>query len=124
MAITVFIVEDSKPAADSLVELLTALGDVEVVGNASSEYAATDWLLNHSKTCDLLITDLILLPGGSGFGIIKHAANLGAFKHVIVFSNFVTPAVAAKCKKLGADAVFLKSELDSLVAYVRALRDR
>ena len=123
MAVTVFIAEDSKPAVDSLVELLTALGDVEVVGTAHSEMAAADWLLHQPRTCDLLITDLLLLPGGSGFGIIHHARSLGAFRHIAVFSNFVTPAVAERCRKLGADAVFLKSELDQLLAYVRSHRE-
>ena len=123
MAVTVFIAEDSKPAVDSLVELLTALGDVEVVGTAHSEVAAADWLLHQPRACDLLITDLLLLPGGSGFGIINHARSLGAFRHVAVFSNFVTPAVAERCRKLGADAVFQKSELDQLLAYVLSHRD-
>jgi hypothetical protein len=40
-----------------------------------------------------------------------------------VFSDFITPAVANKCLKLGADAVFKKSDLEALLAYVRKLRD-
>jgi two-component system, OmpR family, response regulator len=122
MALTVFIAEDNKPAVDSLVELLAALGGIEVVGTAHSEMAAVDWLLHHPQTCDLLITDLLLLPGGSGFGIIQHARSLDACKHVAVFSNFLTPAVGRTCRKLGADAVFLKSELDQLLDYVRSLQ--
>ena len=123
MALTVFIAEDDKPATESLVELLTLQGGVEVVGNANSEFDATDWLLHRGEPCDLLITDLLLLPGGSGFGIIHHARSLRMFRHIAVFSNFTTPVVAESCKRLGADAVFLKSDLDELLAYVRGLRD-
>lgn len=120
MALTVFIAEDNRAALESFVELLTTLAGVEVAGTASSEMAAADWLLDHRGPCDLLITDLLLLPGGSGFGVIRHAKSLGAFHKVVVFSDFVTPPVAERCLALGADAVFRKSELDELLAYVRS----
>ena len=123
MALTLFIAEDDPVARASLAELLTALGGVEILGTADSEMAATEWLLDRSKTCDLLITDLLLVPGGSGFGIILHAKRLGVFRHIVVYSNFVTSGVAERCKALGADAVFLKSELEGLLAYVRSLKD-
>lgn len=122
MALTVFIAEDDKAAATSLAELLVAQGGIDVVGTANSEMAAADWLIDHAGTTDLLIADLLLLPGGSGFGLIAHAKSLGAFRKVVVFSNFITPAVAQKCRKLGADAVFAKSELEELLAYVGAQR--
>ena len=116
--LTVFIAEDDRVAATSLAELLVAQGGIEVVGTANSEMSAADWLLSHSST-DLLITDLLLLPGGSGFGLLNHAKSLGAFRKVVVFSSFVTAAVADKCRRLGADAVFHKSQIDELLAYVR-----
>ena len=122
MPLTVFIAEDDKAAATSLAELLVAQGGIEVVGTANSEVTAADWLLSRSDT-DLLITDLLLLPGGSGFGLVKHAKNLGAFRQVVVFSSFVTPAITDKCRGLGADAVFHKSQMDELLAYVRQQRD-
>lgn len=123
MALTVFVAEDNKAAAESLMELLQAQGGIEVVGTASSEHAAADWLMERGTTCDLLITDLLLLPGGSGFGLVRHAKSLGAFRKVVVFSDFVTPGVAEKCRKLGADGVFRKSDLEELLAYVRSLGD-
>ena len=124
MPLTVFIAEDDKAAAASLTELLAAQGGIDVVGSAGSEMAAADWLINHGGSTDLLITDLLLLPGGSGFGLIHHAKSLGAFGKVVVFSNFITPAVAARCAKLGADAVFQKAQLEELLAYVREQRPR
>jgi two-component system, OmpR family, response regulator len=39
----------------------------------------------------------------------------------VVFSDFVTPAVAERCIALGADAVFKKSDLAQLLDYVRGL---
>lgn len=121
--LTVFIAEDRKDARESLIELLETEGGIEVVGSADSENAAADWLVHHGTTSDLLITDLLLLPGGSGFGLVSLAKSLGKFDRVVVFSDFVTPAVAVRCLQLGADAVFNKSELSDLLSYVRDLRD-
>jgi two-component system, OmpR family, response regulator len=121
VALTIFIAEDNKAALDSLAELLVTIADVEIVGSANSEMAAADWLVSQQHTWDVLITDLLLLPGGSGFGLIRHAKSFGAFTRVVVFSEFVTPAVAERCVALGADAVFRKSELEQLLDYVRGL---
>ena len=121
LPLAVFIAEDDKVAVASLTDLLVAQGGIEVVGTANSEMAAADWLLSHHGT-DLLITDLLLLPGGSGFGLVKHARNLGACRQVVVFSSYVTAAIADKCRRLGADAVFHKSQIDELLAYVRQQR--
>lgn len=122
VSLTLFIAEDNRPALESLVELLSAQQGVEVVGTASSELQATNWLVSHPGPWDVLVTDLLLLPGGSGFGLVRHARSLGAFRHVVVFSEFVTPAVGERRMKLGADAVFLKSQLQELFDYLRDLR--
>lgn len=47
---------------------------------------------------------------------------LRASTKVVVFSDFVTPAVTRRRAALGADAVFNKSELDQFLDYVRSLR--
>ena len=119
--LTVFVAEDNQPALESLVELLSVQEAVQVVGTASSELDAMNWLVSHPGPWDVMITDLLLLPGGSGFGLVRHAKSLQAFANVVVFSEFVTPAVAERCVKLGADAVFLKSELQLLFDYLRQL---
>jgi two-component system, OmpR family, response regulator len=121
VALTIFIAEDNKLALDSLAELLVSIADVEIVGSANSEMSAADWLVSQQRTWDVLITDLLLLPGGSGFGLIRHAKSFNAFTRVVVFSDFVTPAVAERCIALGADAVFKKSDLAQLLDYVRGL---
>lgn len=122
MPLTVFLAEDQRDALESLTELLTAQA-IAVAGSATSEMEAAAWLAEHSQACDVLITDLLLLPGGSGFGIVSQAKAVGAFKNIVVSSDFVTPAVAETCKKLGADAVFTKGDLDQLLVHLRSLRD-
>jgi two-component system, OmpR family, response regulator len=121
--VKVFIAEDEKDAARSLADLLEAHGGIQVIGTASSEQSAVEWIVNHGAEADLLITDLLLMPGGSGFGVISHARNTGAFRKIVVLSSFVTPAVAQRCRKLGADAVFNKTEdLSELLRFVADLR--
>ena len=123
MPLKVFIVEDNKAARDTLAELLTASIGVSVVGQADSEYTATEWLEAHEGQWDLLISDLLLVPGGSGFGLIHRARYRPDAGKVVVFSDFVTDAVAQRCLKLGAHAVFRKSELAELLRFVKALGD-
>jgi len=120
---TIFIAEDDRAAVQTFSELLAAQGGIEVIGFASSEMDAVDWFMHEKRTADMLVTDLLLLPGGSGFGLINHARKLKAFRRIVVCSAFATPAIEAKCRKLGADAVFRKSELEQLLAYIREQRD-
>ena len=120
---TIFIAEDDRAAVHSFAELLAAQGGIEVIGTASSEIDAVDWFMHRQGVTDMLITDLLLLPGGSGFGLINHARSFKAFRRVVVFSAFATPAIEAKCRKLGAHAVFRKSELEQLLGYIREQRD-
>jgi two-component system, OmpR family, response regulator len=122
VALAVFLVEDSQAARDSLAELLAASTDATLVGQADSEMAATQWLQGHEGEWDLFITDLLLVPGGSGFPLISRAKGQPGAGQVVVFSDFATEAVAQRCRQFGADAVFRKSELEGLLAFVRAMR--
>jgi DNA-binding NarL/FixJ family response regulator len=120
----VFIADDDKAGVDSLAELLVHVADVRIAGTANSEMAAADWVNGEQQVWDVLVTDLLLVPGGSGFGLIRHARTLGKFRHVIVYSGFVTEAVAKRCRMLGADAVFTKADLAGLVACIQGLARR
>jgi two-component system, OmpR family, response regulator len=119
--LTIFIADDQPEAVATLSELLARVAGVEIVGSADSEMAAAEWLDAGGRMWDVLITDILLLPGGSGFGLIRHAKTLGKFRHVIVFSSFVTEAVAHRCIGLGADAVFRKSDLQALLQHIALL---
>jgi len=117
MAVRVFLVEDQKPMRGLISDLLESVGGFEVVGTAATEMAATEWLHRHRGGCDLAILDL-LLAEGSGFALIgrcqQHAA--GA---VLVFSDFVSPAVRDRCLRLGADGVISKEQFGALRAFLQ-----
>ena len=103
-------------------DLLESVGGFEVVGMASNETSATDWLLRHRGGWDLAIVDL-LLAEGSGFTLITRM-NKEPGGAVVVFSDFVTPVVRQRCVRLGADGVISKAQFGELRAYLQAFPGR
>jgi DNA-binding NarL/FixJ family response regulator len=122
MAVRVFLVEDQKPMQVLISDLLECVGGFEVVGTAASETSATDWLYRHKGGWDLAIVDL-LLGEGSGFTLIGRC-NKEPAGAVLVFSDFVSPAVRQRCIRLGADGVISKAQFPELRAYLQAFPGR
>lgn len=115
--INVYIVEDSKLVQFALSELLAVIGGFRVVGTASGETQATEWLLQNPEQWDLVTLDLTLKEG-SGFNLIRRFRQANPTGKVIVLSDFATPGVRTRCLHLGADACFGKSEGDGLTQYL------
>jgi CheY-like chemotaxis protein len=124
MAVRVFLVEDTKPMQQLIGDLLVSVGGYELVGSAAGETNATEWLQKNRGCWDLAIVDL-LLAEGSGFTLIsrcnKDAEGSGA---VLVFSDFVSPAVQQRCKHLGADNVISKAHFSQLRSYLKSFLGR
>lgn len=118
----VFLVDDSPDLTAALTELLEATGRFEVIGSASSEAEALAWLFDDANKWDLAVVDL-MLQSGSGFPILYHCKKYHPGQ-VVVLSEFVSPPVAERCKKLGAVGAFRKSEFPQLLDFVSSLPDR
>lgn len=115
--IKIYLVEDSPVIRDNLVETLEDLAPVKVVGCAPDETSASLWLIEKSHACDLVIVDLFLKQG-SGLGVLKILQDRRHELKAIVLSNYATPDVRRRCKDLGADRVFDKSDqIDELISY-------
>jgi DNA-binding NarL/FixJ family response regulator len=109
-------VEDNAEIQENLVGALEELTCVRVVGGATSEDAALDWVGRHSDW-DMIIVDLFL-KGGSGMRLVQRLQRSRPDQKIIVFSNYVNASVRKRCAQLGVDAVFDKStEIDALVDY-------
>jgi DNA-binding NarL/FixJ family response regulator len=120
-ALKTFLVEDSPMIRENLIAALEELAPVEVVGTASDERSAVDWLERVSPPCDLVIVD-IFLKGGSGLGVLRAARELGRSPKMVVLSNYATPDMRRKCEALGASRVFDKSsDIDELIDYCEGL---
>ncbi len=114
--VPVLIVEDSRNMQVALRELLQATG-FQVVDTVGSEQQATERLLKPGAEWRLAIVDLVL-EDGSGFGVLRRFRAEYPERKLVVFSEYATPAIRDKCIQIGADAVFLKSELPLLIAFL------
>ena len=122
MGVRVFLVEDMKPVRDVVTQLMASVGDFQLVGSAGTEAEARMWLAEHPGAWDLAVIDLVL-DQGSGMGAIpvarQSAGRLRA--HIVVFSDYASEGIRNHCLRLGADAVFLKSQTRDLMDYCSEL---
>jgi CheY-like chemotaxis protein len=121
--VRVFLVEDLKSTQGLLRELFSALGSFSIVATVVTEAEANLWLEEHPAGWDLAVVDLVL-EQGTGMGVIARARSLPAAGKVVVFSNYASPGVRAHCLRLGAEAVFDKSESSEFIGYCVELAER
>ena len=122
MTLQAFVVEDNVSIRESLVEALHDLTGIETTGIASNEKAAVAWLTDPTHAWDIAIVDLILEPGGSGFGVLLACRDRKPGQIVVVLTATANPDVRKRCEALGSDGVFDKSmETDALMDYCLAL---
>lgn len=118
-----FIVEDSAIILDNLVATLEEMTPVRVVGHAADEAGALSRLVALQGEVDLVIVD-VFLKAGSGLGILRGATRTGLQARRVVLTNYATPDMREKCKALGADRVFDKSnDLEELLSYCTRLAE-
>jgi DNA-binding NarL/FixJ family response regulator len=115
----VWIVDDSLDVASSLKELLSMDAACRVVGHAGSEEEALAWSFQNEAGFDVAILDL-LLHEGSGIAVLAHLSKYQPGK-VVVLSEYVSPAVAQRCRAMGAVATFPKSQMAECIRYVKSL---
>ena len=117
MSLRAFIVEDSPVIRESLIETLQEVAGVEVQGFAESEDEGNAWLTQRGGDWDLAIVDLFL-KRGNGLGVVEACSQRRPGQKVVVLTNYATNDIRERCARLGADAVFDKSnELDSLFGF-------
>lgn len=117
MRVRIYLVEDSPIIRDNLAESLEELAGARVVGWASTEKEAIEWLTQKNASWDLAVIDLFLLQG-SGLNVVTRCKDRNFRQKLVVLTNYATPAIRERCLALGADAIFDKSnELDEFFAY-------
>ena len=112
-----YIVEDNTTIRDNLVSALEELAGVSAIGYAETEADAREWLGTHRDDWELAIVDLFLREG-NGLGVLQECQARQAAQKVVVLTNYATDEIKTRCARLGADAVFDKSnEIDGLVDF-------
>lgn len=121
MAVKAFVVEDNPAIRESLVETLAELTGIVTAGVASNEKSAVAWLTDPANEWDIAIVDLVLEPGGSGFGVLNALRNRKPGRKMVVLTGSASIDVRKQCEKLGSDGVFDKSiDTEALIDYCRA----
>ncbi len=121
MTVRVFLVEDMKHVQAVVSELLSTLGDFELVNATATEAEAKLWLAEHPNEWDLAIIDLVL-DQGTGMAVIPRArASARPGGNIVVFSDYASDGIRKHCLKLGADAVFLKTQTQEFMDYCSEL---
>jgi DNA-binding NarL/FixJ family response regulator len=109
LAVRVFLVEDLRQMQAVVSDLLNVVGKFEIVATRRTEAEANLWLDEHPGAWDVALVDLIL-EQGTGMGVLARARAAAPQAQVLVWSDYATPGVRRHCLKLGADAVFQKSQ--------------
>ena len=102
----VFIADDSAVVRERLIDMLSELPDVEIVGQAEDGLQATN--LIEKLTPDVAILD-IRMPRGNGIEALQNIKKNNPALIVIMLTNYPYPQYRKKCMKAGADYFFDKS---------------
>ena len=103
--IRVVLVDQTDYVRERLVELLSAVKGVEVIGQASDVPTASH-LIGRLQP-DVVVLDLDL-PGHSGMDLLAMIHKDSAGPLIIILTNFDYPVLRQACAKLGADFYFYK----------------
>lgn len=104
----VFLVEDSEVIRERLIESISSVPNVNVVGHADTE---ADAIVAVQRTpCDVVVLDL-QLRDGQGFNVLRavRAPPDRPRLTVIIFTNFTSSQYRSRSMEMGADYFFDKS---------------
>jgi DNA-binding NarL/FixJ family response regulator len=121
--VRVLLVEDLRSTRALFDELFSALGGFRIVASFTTEAEADFWLEENPGGWDLAVIDLVL-EQGTGMGVIGRAKSASPGGTVVVFSSYASPGVRKHCLRLGADAVFDKSDASGFLRYCAGLAER
>lgn len=103
---TVFVVEDSLPVRVRLVEMLSEIKDVKVIGEAGTPADAVAGILRMLP--DYVVLDF-QLDGGTGVDVLRAIRTQVRGMIFIVLTNHPQSQFRRACMEAGADAFFDKS---------------
>jgi DNA-binding NarL/FixJ family response regulator len=104
----VFVVEDSAVVRERLLEMISEIEDVEVVGEADTYVAAVAGIMNTRP--DVAVLDIKLADdGGSGIDVLAEVKKGLPAMRAIVFSNYATPQHMKASADAGAEYFLDKS---------------
>lgn len=118
-ALRVMIVEDSTIMRECLVELLTGVPGLAIIGQLTEATGAADAIARLRP--DAITLD-IRLPGGSGLDVLRAVKRAPQPPKVIILTSNDNPFLRAKCLADGADFFLTKAtEFEQVAEILRGL---
>ena len=102
----VFIADDSAVVRERLIEMLSELPEIEIIGQAEDGLETINSIPKLKP--DVVILD-IHMPGGNGIEVLRNIKKNEPVPLVIILTNYSYPQYRKKCMDLGADYFFDKS---------------
>lgn len=102
----IFLVEDSAPILERVLEILRSIDGVSTVGSASTAPDAEREIL--AAQPDAVLLD-IKLAQGSGFDVLRSLRKQAPHIEVYMLSNFAAPPYRERASSLGACGFFDKT---------------
>lgn len=116
----VFIVDDSAVLRERVIEMLSELPGIEIIGHAQNVPDALSAIKKLNP--DVVILD-IRIPGGNGMDVLQDIKQKKGAPMVIILTNYPYPQYRKKCLGLGADYFFDKStEFEKVTELFKRLR--
>ena len=118
----IFIADDSAVVRERLVEMVSELPGIEIVGQAQGGLEAINAITKLKP--DAVILD-IRMPGGSGIYVLRCIKKGHVAPVVIMLTSYPYPQYRKKCMDEGADFFFYKStEFDKVPEVLEQLTQR
>jgi len=111
----VYVVDDSDFVRERLIEMLSELEEVQIVGGTGDPREALAAI--REMVPDTVILD-IRLPGKSGVEVLRDLKREKPSPMVIILTNFPYPQYRKECTEAGADYFFNKSTEFNKIANV------
>lgn len=115
MSLNVVIVDDSILVRERLVNMLSAIPTLKVVGEAGNSFQALS-VVEKEKPHAVVID--IKMPGESGVDVVRKIKEKNPMVIAIILTNYPFSQYREKCFENGADYFFDKSEEYAKVAEV------
>jgi len=104
--VKVLIADDSTLVRERLRDMLSQLGQIELIGEARDGLEAMDAIRELSP--DVVLLD-IRMPKGNGIEVLQNIRKAGASPMVIMLTNYPYPQYQKKCMEAGASFFFDKA---------------
>ena len=115
----VFIADDSAVVRERLIEMISELPGIEIIGQAQNGSQATNAIMKLKP--DVVILD-IRMPCGSGINVLKDIKKKPDVPVVIILTSYPYSQYQKRCMDAGADFFFNKStEFDRVTEVLEQL---